>query len=206
MLESADVARPGSRSRSALLSVAIHAALLIALAIYPHHAPRIAPFRLPGTAKGVTLLTYFSPGSIRPAKSEPSVTTRRATQQLAQPRKAAPKPQPAATEPPPSAPGTGMTGESGVGEGDIRIALLQTFHYPRPDLSVLPRGVKGDVVLNAVIDEHGKITSLTLLRGLAPLIDEAVMATVKQWLFTPATKDGVPVASEQELHFHYERG
>jgi protein TonB len=29
---------------------------------------------------------------------------------------------------------------------------------------------------------------------------------VKQWLFTPATKGGVPVASEQEFHFHYERG
>ena len=61
-------------------------------------------------------------------------------------------------------------------------------------------------MLDAVIDEHGRVTQLTLLKGLAPAIDQAVIATVRQWLFTPATKDGVPVASEQEFHFHYERG
>jgi hypothetical protein len=29
---------------------------------------------------------------------------------------------------------------------------------------------------------------------------------VEQWRYTPAKKDGVPVPSERELHFHYERG
>jgi protein TonB len=41
--------------------------------------------------------------------------------------------------------------------------------------------------------------------GLGPAIDENVIATVQQWTFHPATKDGQPVASEQELHFHYEK-
>jgi protein TonB len=48
--------------------------------------------------------------------------------------------------------------------------------------------------------------SFTLGAGLDPSVDQAVIATVRQWLFTPATKDGVPVVSEQEFHFHYERG
>jgi protein TonB len=118
-------------------------------------------------------------------------------------RKAADKPAP--PQPTPSDAGTGSTTESGLGEGDIRIALLQHFPYPHPDLSALAHGTKGDVILDAVIDDHGKITQLTLVKGLDPSIDQAVIATVRQWLFTPATKDGVPVPSEQEFHFHYER-
>lgn len=114
--------------------------------------------------------------------------------------------EPTPPEPPHSDPGIGNSSESGLGEGDIHIALQQHFPYPQPDLSVLARGTKGDVVLDAIIDEHGRIAQLTVLKGLAPSIDQAVIATVKQWLFTPATKDGVPVASEQEFRFHYERG
>jgi protein TonB len=37
-------------------------------------------------------------------------------------------------------------------------------------------------------------------------VDETVIAAVRQWEYTPAKKNGVPVVSEQELHFHYERG
>jgi protein TonB len=62
------------------------------------------------------------------------------------------------------------------------------------------------VVLDAVIDEHGNVAQLTLVKGLGSPIDQDVIATVQQWRYTPAMKNGVPVASEQELHFHYERG
>ncbi len=37
-------------------------------------------------------------------------------------------------------------------------------------------------------------------------IDSNVLATIQTWVFEPATRDGVAVASEQELLFHYERG
>jgi len=40
------------------------------------------------------------------------------------------------------------------------------FPYPQPDLTSLPRGTKGDIILDAVIDESGKITELTLVKGL----------------------------------------
>src|ERR1039458_3712309 len=80
------------------------------------------------------------------------------------------------------------------------------FPHPTPDLSGLPHGTEGDVVLDAVIDEHGKIAHLTLLKGLGAPIDQAVIATVQQWCYTPAKKEGIPVPSEQELHFHYQRG
>ena len=101
--------------------------------------------------------------------------------------------------------GVGDAGQSGIGDGNITIALQKFFPYPTPSLATLPRGTAGDVILNAVIDEHGKISELTLLQGLGPAIDNEVIQTVNQWVYTPATKDGVPVPSVQELHFHYER-
>jgi protein TonB len=61
------------------------------------------------------------------------------------------------------------------------------------------------VILDAVIDEHGKISDLKLMHGLGQPIDDVVIATVRQWSFAPATRNGVPIPSEQELHFHYER-
>ncbi len=195
-----------SISRSTLLSAAAHATVLLVIVVLAHITPRIAPFKLPGTAKGATVLTYYSPGSQRHASSD--VRKRLAVSKPVRPAVQEPAPKVESTMPAASNadPGQGTTPESSMGDGNINIALLQHFPIPKPDLSTLPVGTKGDVVLDAVIDEHGKITALTLLKGLGGAVDESVIATVKEWLFKPATKDGVPVVSEQELHFHYERG
>jgi protein TonB len=193
------------RAQGPMLSVAAHVAILLAIAIWMHRTPRIATFRLPGTTRGLTLLTYYSPGSRKPAASD-SVVHNRQSKSNARTGSRTDVAKPTPPEPPQADAGTGNTSESGIGEGDIRIALLQRFPYPQPDLSALAHGTKGDIILDAVIDEHGKVAGLTLRKGLDPAIDQAVIATVKQWLFTPATKGGVPVASEQEFHFHYERG
>ncbi len=45
-----------------------------------------------------------------------------------------------------------------------------------------------------------------MVSGLGYGVDETVIATVEQWVFHPALASGRPVASEQELHFHYEKG
>jgi periplasmic protein TonB len=195
---------PRLKLQGPVLSVAVHAAVFLVFALWAYRTPRIAPFRLPGTAKGLTLLTYYSPGSSKPSATDATVHSKRTKSARTESRKDVDTPTPPA--PPRADAGTGNTTESGLGEGDIRIAMLQHFPYPHPDLSALAHGTRGDVILDAVIDEHGRITGLTLLKGLDPSIDQAVIATVRQWLFTPATKDGVPVVSEQEFHFHYERG
>jgi protein TonB len=97
------------------------------------------------------------------------------------------------------------TGADSLGEGNINIALASYFPAPKPDLSTLPRGTKGDVILDVVIDTTGKIADIKMTSGLGHGIDETIIATVQQWTFHPATKDGQPVASEQELRFHYEK-
>jgi protein TonB len=166
-------------------------------------AVELVPYRLPGTSVGLESLTYYSPGSAQmarrdiPAKTaKPKVSSAvHSAVAIAQPAAAAPS----------SEKGDGNAGQSGLGDGDITIALQKYFPYPNPSLAGLPRGASGDVILNAVIDEHGKIADLTLLQGLGEPIDDEVIQTVNQWVYTPAMKNGVPVASVQELHFHYER-
>jgi periplasmic protein TonB len=196
----------GSRHRGELLSVAAHLSLILCLFGGFHLSSRVAPMRLPGTALGVTPLSYFSPGSVHPITSESQLKSRQKTTPAPMAHLTAKVAKPDQTQPAPSQTGTAAAAQSGLGEGDITIALQTVFLYPNPDLSSLPRGTKGDVILDAVIDEQGKISELTLLKGLGSPVDETVIAAVRQWQYTPAKKNGVPVVSEQELHFHYERG
>lgn len=193
------------RSRGSLLSAAVHAGLVLAIFAAVQRAPKLVAYKWPGTAKGVRMLTYYSPGSpkhataelaTRKAPTDPATSTAHAVHAPSQPQRSA---APSADQ------GTGNAALSGLGDGDMRMAYQKYFPYPKPDLSSLPHGKSGDVVLNAVIDEHGNIKTLTLLSGLGSPIDDTVLATVKQWSFTPATRNGEPVASEQEFHFHYEK-
>jgi protein TonB len=171
-----------------------------------HRAPKITPYKLPGTAHGSQLLTYYAAGSPEHA------VTDLASKSLEMPKLAvikhapAAKPAPEKSAAPSTEQGVGSSATAGLGDGDINIAMLKYFPRPTPDLSTLPHGTQGDVVLNAVIDEHGKISELKLLKGLGSSVDSQVIAAVRQWTYNPATRNGTPVPSEQELHFHYERG
>jgi len=61
--------------------------------------------------------------------------------------------------------------------------------YPR--LAFISR-VEGIVRLEALIDEYGNVTEVTVLEGHTILVDEAVRA-VKQWKYTPTIQNGEPV-------------
>lgn len=162
--------------------------------------------RLPGEATGTRLTLEYKPGGAPPAVASalhaPLPVPRPAPTALAKP--AATPALSAASE---AAPGAGLAGESSLGDGNISIALVRTHPRPAPDLSGLPHGTTGDVVLEVVIDAQGRIAEAKVARGLGDAVDQAVLATVReQWTFAPATRNGVAIASEQELLFHYERG
>jgi protein TonB len=106
----------------------------------------------------------------------------------------------------PSAHPDDREGSDARGGGNVNISYVQSFPLQRPDLSRLPVGSSGDVVVDVLIDERGRVSNARTRQGMGYGIDEMVIATVEQWVFYPATKNGKPVASEQELHFHYDRG
>ncbi len=71
-----------------------------------------------------------------------------------------------------------------------------------------PGGASGDasVLLFVSVSNQGAVTDAAVKRGDPPFTDAAIVA-VKGWLFTPATRDEVPVASRiaVEIVFHAPR-
>ena len=185
------------------LSLAAH--ILVITAFLIHRTPILKATALPGDPTGHYLLLTYTPGH-GSARAVPQVAKPAPSKLPALPASSiAPAPpsqhRPEATTAPDNTPGTDT-----FGQGDIKIASVLNHPSPHPDLNQLPAGTHGDVIVDIVIDPAGHIASYTLNRGLNPAIDQTVLATIQQWTFQPATRNGVPITSEQELLFHYERG
>lgn len=52
--------------------------------------------------------------------------------------------------------------------------------------------VEGVVILEAVISPEGRVTEVKVLRG-SPLLDDAAVNAVKNWVYSPTLLNGVPV-------------
>lgn len=61
--------------------------------------------------------------------------------------------------------------------------------YPTIALQVRKEGI---VIIDATIDEQGNVTETRILRSI-PLLDEAAVAAVRQWKFSPTLLNGVAV-------------
>ena len=51
----------------------------------------------------------------------------------------------------------------------------------------------GNVVLECLVDPQGRVTEVTLLRGVS-ILNSAAIDAVRQWRYTATLKDGVPVS------------
>lgn len=194
--------------RWVVASIVLHACVLGALLFTM--PPELMPVVTPGDHTGHLISLTYSPGNSAPASTLQA--QKRPVAKPVSPRTvAANVPAPVAPPiPPPTAVAStrsdASSGADSLGDGDTTLALVVVHPPPHPDLSQLPAGTRGDVIVDVVIDKTGRIAKFTMTRGLGHGVDETVLATIKQWTFQPATRNGVPVASEQELLFHYERG
>ena len=76
--------------------------------------------------------------------------------------------------------------------GDIRPPQKIRDVTPRyPSIAQASR-VEGIVILEALISEDGSVQNVKVLRG-KPLLDEAAVTAVRQWLFTKPLLNGEPV-------------
>lgn len=64
-------------------------------------------------------------------------------------------------------------------------------------------GAEGDEVVEITIDQTGTIIGMTVLQSLGPAVDGKVLAALQGWRFHPATRDGTPIASKQDVHYHF---
>ena len=95
-----------------------------------------------------------------------------------------------------------MTGNGSDAE-DARPAF-PTFS-PRPpvtDRSLLPAS-EVKIVVDVDLDALGQVVRETLVKGMGTKLDQIVLETVKTWHFQPATVNGKPVPSEDELIFPF---
>lgn len=185
-----------------ILAHGLAGVLVLALARGRHV---VYPVRLPGSRLGTHLALEYSLGGSSELRQ--SATVRSAVRKPTAPRavKPSPSPAPLAASAAPSEKGTGAAGESAFGDENLRVALPQVHPRPQPDLSPLPKGTAGDVVVDVDIDAAGKVTGARVVKGLAASVDESVMQTLLGWVFQPATLNGENVASQQEILIHYER-
>jgi protein TonB len=102
--------------------------------------------------------------------------------------------------PPPSEP----SGPIHVG-GDMNPPVK--INAPQPQYTEIARKarIQGVVIVQAIIDKEGNVTSVKLLKGLPMGLDTAALEAIKRWKFEPATlADGRPVAVYYTLTVNFQ--
>jgi TonB family protein len=66
-------------------------------------------------------------------------------------------------------------------------------------------GLQGDVIVEVTIDEQGNIVQKVVIQSLAPAIDGKVLEALENWRFRPATRNGIAIASKQDVYYHFPR-
>jgi TonB family protein len=102
--------------------------------------------------------------------------------------------------PPPSEP----TGPIHVG-GDMNPP--EKISAPQPQYTEIARKarIQGVVIVQAIIDKTGAVTSVKLLKGLPMGLDQAALDAIKRWQFKPATlSDGRPVSVYYTLTVNFQ--
>jgi periplasmic protein TonB len=62
--------------------------------------------------------------------------------------------------------------------------------------------IRGTVVVDAVIDEHGNVVQARVLSG-HPLLIDAALKAVQQWKYEATTLNGQPVSVELQVQVHF---
>jgi TonB family protein len=76
---------------------------------------------------------------------------------------------------------------------------------PDPEYSEAARAAKnqGVAVLGVTVDKGGRVADLWVVRRLGLGLDQKALQAVRQWKFTPASKDGVPVAVQINVEVQF---
>lgn len=91
-------------------------------------------------------------------------------------------------------------GKPGGGDGII-FGSLALDNTPRTRLqnppsypfSLKSSGISGEVVVEFVVDEHGRVLSPRVLRSTHPDFESPTLAAVSKWRFEPGTRNMAPV-------------
>ena len=77
--------------------------------------------------------------------------------------------------------------------GDVKPAVLIKSVPPVYPQAAKTQHISGEVKIDALIDESGKVSTMKVLSG-PTLLHQAALTALKQWKYTPAQLDGKPTA------------
>jgi TonB family protein len=199
--------------RPLAVSIAVHL-VLFGLLLRGRSAIFVAPSSTLAGAHGTTITHIYwaasnpdSPGDTETRSPEkrhaahkpPLVWTSKLRAEMA-----AEKPETPAAAPAPSAGSPYGSMPSDAAEGaEVRPALPARTFEPRVSPEYLHGITEGNVVVEITIDETGKIVSKTVMQSMGPALDSTVLAALENWFFHPATRDGVPIPSRQDVVYHF---
>jgi len=78
--------------------------------------------------------------------------------------------------------------------GDIKEPRLLRRVEPKYPQEAMQAKLQGTVIIEATIDTAGRVVDARVLRAVAPILEEAALAAVRQWVYEPTMVNGVPVA------------
>jgi TonB family protein len=89
-----------------------------------------------------------------------------------------------------------------VSQGVMESSIVRRVE-PQYPLEARANRVKGDVLIQVIIDEKGSIAKMTVLKG-EPVLAKAATEAVAQWTYKPFTVDGDPFEVETTIlvRFH----
>ena len=161
-------------------------------------------------SQSITYLAPVGPERMQTQQEHPQVVVHAALRKAPQPPKVAERHEPAAHtvanapdqtarggSPYGRVPGSPLTGD------EVIPGFPVVFPDPPVSRADLPSGVQGDVIVEVTIDTEGKVVETKLLRGIGYGIEQKVLEVVQRWRFHPAMRDGVTIASQQLVYFHY---
>lgn len=186
---------PPATSTAFLLSLAVHAGMLLWLGPLRAELPRIGVF--PPTE--ILLVSEPAPPTAAPKPVSLPIATVARTAAL-HPAEA-PAAEPEKTERANAAPENSAADKNAepLVESRYDVAALNNPKPPYP-LAARRNGMEGKVVLRAHVLENGHCAEVKLLTSSGHgLLDNSALATVKQWRFVPAARSGVAVASWVEV-------
>ena len=59
--------------------------------------------------------------------------------------------------------------------------------------------LEGDVLLEAIVTADGKVTNVSVVRSVHPLLDESARKAVRQYEYAPGRRNGVPESTTIRL-------
>lgn len=204
------------RYRAVGLSVSAH---LVLLAVIIFRSPRVIDIDPTWLAFGegshTYQITYIPPGNDDNSPDVPKVSLPRTVTLK-------PRPRPKTQAPKPPVEQRQLVANAEVGDHnqhagsplgtvldgpisghEVHVAYPVVYPDPPIDRAALPRDLAGDVVIEVTIDSEGNVVETKIVQAIGHGIDEKIEATLRRRRYQPATLDGTPVASRQDVHFHF---